>query len=116
MGPNVIMFGWNRPLPGREAISGLHFQEFSEYLSVQKRNGLVESFDTVFLEPHGGSLNGLFLIRGEPAKLTQLTGSHDWVRHQTRAMHHLDGSTSVRGYAGAAIPERMEQWMKEIPK
>lgn len=116
MGTNVLCFGWNRSLPGREMISAQHFQEFVEYLGVQKKSGLVESFDAVFLEPHGGTLNGFILIRGEPAKLTQLTGSADWVRHQTRAMHHLDGSLSVRGYTGAAIPERMEQWSKEIPR
>jgi hypothetical protein len=116
MGSNAIMFSWNRSVPGREQISGQHFQEFVEYLGVQKRNGAVESFDIVLLEPHGGTVNGLFLIRGEPAKLTELTGSPDWVRHQVRAVLHLDGASSVRGFTGAAVAERMEQWMKEIPR
>ena len=116
MGPNVIMFGWNRSLPGREGISGQHFQEFVEYLSVQQKKGLIESFDTVLLEPHGSALNGFFLLRGEPAKLNELTASQEWTRHQVRAVLHLDGATCVRGFTGAAVPERMEQWMKEIPR
>jgi hypothetical protein len=116
MSPNVVMFGWNRSLPGREAMSGQHFQEFLEFLSAQKKSGQVESFDTVFLEPHGGTLNGFFLIRGEPAKLSQLAGSPEWMRHQIRGLLHLDSSTCVRGFTGAAIAERMELWMKEMPK
>lgn len=116
MSDNVIVFGWNRSLPGREMVSAQHFQEFTEYLGTQQRNGLIESFEPVFLEPHGGTLNGLFLIRGEAEKLSQLTGSADWRRHQTRAILHLDGALAVRGFTGAAVAEQMEQWIKEIPR
>lgn len=116
MGPNVILFGWNRSLPGREILSGQHFQEFLEYLAVQKRNGVLESFDTIFLEPHGAGLNGFILLRGEPSKLQELAGSDEWQHHQLRAMLHLDGAATVRGFTGAAIPERMEEWMKLIPR
>ena len=28
MRPNVIFFGWNRPIPGRERMSAEHFQQF----------------------------------------------------------------------------------------
>ena len=116
IGPNVVLFGWNRSLPGRESLSGQHFQEFVEYLSVQKKNGVLESFDTVLLEPHGGALNGFFLLRGDAAKLNALTASPEWSRHQIRAMLHLDGGTTLRGYSGPAVPERMEMWTKEIPR
>jgi hypothetical protein len=116
MSSNVVMFGWNRPLPGREAIGSQHFQEFVEYLSVQQRNGAIESFDTVLLEPHGGTLNGFFLLRGPLAKLQELTSSADWVRHQVRAALHLDGSTVMRGVTGAGVQERMQVWMELIPK
>lgn len=116
MGTNVIMFGWNRSLPGREMVSAQHFQEFQEYLGTQVRSGLIEAVDTVILEPHGGTLNGMILIRGETAKLAQLTASAEWSQHQTRAILHLDGACSVRGFTGAAVGERMEQWIKAIPK
>jgi hypothetical protein len=115
-GPNLVMFGWNRSLPGREPISGQHFQEFVEYLSVQKRNGAIESFEIVLLEPHGGNLNGFFLLFGEPAKLSELTASAEWSRHQLRGVLHLDGATTVRGFTGSAVPERMELWTREIPR
>ncbi|HXC41483.1 MAG TPA: hypothetical protein VN667_21310, partial [Burkholderiales bacterium] len=72
------MSAWNRPLPGREILSAQLFQEFLESLSVQKKNGVIESFDTVLLEPYGGALNGFTVIRGDPSKLQDLTASPEW--------------------------------------
>jgi hypothetical protein len=115
MSTNAVVFAWNRPLPGRETISAKHFQEFSAYLAEQKKKGLVESFDTVLLEPHGGTFNGFILVRGEPAKLAQLADDAEGIRHQVRAGLHLDGFASLRGVTGAAVEERMGLWMKELP-
>lgn len=116
MRSNILMFGWNRSTPGREMVSAQHFQEFVEYLGAQKRSGQIDSFDAVMLEAHGGQLNGFFLIRGAPAKLTELTASTEWTRHQTRAILHLDGSSVVRGITGEAIDEQMKEWVSAIPK
>lgn len=116
MSTSVVFFGWNRSVPGREMVSAQHFQEFVEYLGTQQRGGIVESFDTVFLEAHGGPTNGFFLIRGEGAKLAQLTASDDWLRHQARAILHLEGAMTVRGFTGAAVAQRMDEWVKAIPK
>lgn len=116
MNMNVIVFGWNRSVPGREAVSGQHFQEFTEYLGTQQRNGLIESFEPVLLEPHGGSLNGFILIRGEPQKLARMVDTEDWIRHQARGLLHLDGSSVIRGVAGAGVAQRMSVWMQESGK
>jgi len=116
MSTNVVFFGWNRSVPGREKVSAQHFQEFMEYLGVQQKNGNVESFDTVFLEAHGGQMNGFFLLRGEGSKLAQLTASDEWLRHQTRALLHLENSMTVRGFTGAAVGQQMQQWTELIQK
>jgi hypothetical protein len=116
MSSNVIMFGWNRSLTGREQISGRHFQEFMAYLQAQKAGGKIESFDPVLLEPHGGELNGFFLIRGTAEQLFAMTNSPDWVQHQVRATLHLDGTAMWRGLTGQAVTERMGMWMQAVPK
>jgi hypothetical protein len=113
---NVVMFAWNRSLPGREQLSGQHFQDFVAYLQAQKAQGTIESFDPVLLEPHGLGPHGFFLIRGAPERLQTLTASPDWVEHQVRAMMHLDGPAVMRGVTGAAVGERMALWAKAIPK
>ncbi len=81
MSSNIIFFGWNRPIPGREKLSGAHFQEFAQYLGGLQQSGTIQSFEAVLLDPHGGDLNGFFLIRGEPAKLDAVMASDAWHTH-----------------------------------
>lgn len=115
MKSNTIFFGWNRSIPGRERISAEHFQQFHDYLGKLQQQGTIQSFDAVFLNPHGGDLNGFFLIKGDGAKLADLMSSADWVKHQTRAALHLEGSGAVLGVSADAIPERLKLWTDLIP-
>jgi len=116
MTSNAIVFGWDRSLPGREQLSGKHFQDFVAYLQAQKAAGKIESFDPVLLEPHGGSVNGFFLIRGTSQQIAAIAESPEWIQHQIRAQLHLDGSGSWRAVVGPAVGERMKMWMEAIPK
>ncbi len=105
MGSNVIFFGWNPSIPGRERVSGQHFQEFVQYLGELQQSGGRQSFDTVFLNTHGGDLNGFFLIRGDSAKLDALVSSSEWETHLTRAALHLEGSGAILGVTGELIDD-----------
>ncbi|HEY2928144.1 hypothetical protein [Piscinibacter sp.] len=116
MSSNVILFGFDRPTPGREMLSAQHFQTFTEYLGGLQRKGTIQSFEPVFLDPHGGDLNGFILIRGESQKLDTLIDGDEWRTHVIRAMLHLDKPGVVRGAAGDLIAQRMAIWTKEIPK
>lgn len=115
MNSNTLLFGWNRSLPGREHLSAQHFGEFVDYLGGLVKAGTIDGFDPVFLEPHGGDMNGFFLLRGKAAKLDSLTGSEDWAKHMIRATMHLESAGYVRGHAGEAVMERMQLWTGAIP-
>jgi hypothetical protein len=115
MGSAVILFGWNRSLPGREKVSAAHFDEFVTYLGGLQQRGAIQSFDIIFLDAHGGDLNGFFLIRGETAKLDTLVSSTEWITHTTRASLHLEGLGVIRGVTGEEIMKRMATWTGAIP-
>ena len=115
MGSNLILFGWNRSIPGREKVSAQHFDELIKYLGGLQQKGTIQTFDAVFLDAHGGDLNGFFLIRGESGNLDALVSSTDWITHITRATLHLEGAGVVRGVIGDAIPQRMAVWTGAIP-
>jgi hypothetical protein len=115
MSSNMLLFGWDRPIPGREKMSTEHFGEFVRYLGDLQQKGAIKSFDVVFLDPHGGDLNGFFLIRGESAQLDAMASSPEWVTHRTRAMIHLDGAGVTRGVTGELIQQRMELWTGMLP-
>ncbi len=115
MSTNVVLFGWDHPIPGREGLSAAHFQEFVQYLGGQQQSGAIQSFEAVLLDPHGGDLNGFFLIRAEPAKLDALLASTTWQTHIIRAGLHLAGSGVIRGATGELLMEQMALWSKLIP-
>ena len=115
MGSNALLFGWNRSIPGRERISGAHFEEFVGYLTGLQEAGTIESFDVVFLNNHGGDLNGFFLIRGEHAHLGTMMSSPEWEQHMIRAAMHLEESGAIRGVTGERVAERMALWTASIP-
>ena len=115
MASNAVFFAWNRSIPGREALSAEHFQDFVGYLGDLEKDGTIASWEVVFLDPHGGDLNGFFLLRGEPQKLDALIGSAAWETHMVRATMHLEGCGHVRSASGGAVMERMERWTGLIP-
>jgi hypothetical protein len=110
MGTNLVFLGWNRPVAGREAQAGQLFQETLQYLGGLQQAGTIQSFDTVLLNPHGGDLNGFFLIRGESTKLDALKSSEKWQTFMTRAGMLLEGVGAVRGATGEMVMEWMNRW------
>ena len=115
MASNIMLFGWNRSIPGREKIGAQHFEEFVKYLDALHQTGAIQGFEIVFLDPHGGDLNGFFLIRGDSAELDALISSSEWIAHITRAALHLDGAGVIRGVTGNEVMERMALWTSLIP-
>jgi len=116
MSSNAIVFGWNSPVPGREQLSAKHFQDFMGYLQAQKAAGQIEAFEPVLIEPHGGPVNGFFLIRGTHAQIDTLAGSPEYVQHVIRAQMHVAGLGSLRAVVGSLVAERMGMWTAAIPK
>jgi len=53
--------------------------------------GDIESIEVPVLEPHGGDLGDIILIRGDPQKLAQLRGSEEFSRLNMRAGFSVEG-------------------------
>lgn len=86
-----------------------------QYLGGLQQAGTIQSFEPVFLSPHGGDLNGFILIRGESAKLDALQSNVDWRTYVTRAGLVLEGQGVVRGVTGELVMEWMALFQKAIP-
>jgi hypothetical protein len=115
MSLNALFFGWNRPIPGRERMSAEHFGAFVNYLTGLQQKGVIRSFEPVLLDPHGGDLNGFFLIRGDSDKLDGMISSPAWIEHMTRASIHLEGRGVIRALTGELIQQRMNLWTGMLP-
>ncbi len=114
MADRVIFMGWNRPVAGREKQAMQLFQKATAYYSKLKAEGKIESFESVFLMPHGGDLNGFTLIRGDANKLAGFHDEPTAVELRMEASYCLEGYGVVTGITGEAITNRFPQWLKII--
>ncbi len=112
---NTVMFGWNRAIPGREGMAAELFAHTVNYYTQLKSSGQLESWEPVFLNRHGGDLNGFFLLKGTHEQLDTIMSSDEWVDLTMRAEQYLQGVGVITGYSGSVIPELMNRWTKTIP-
>ena len=113
---NAYIFGWNRPIVGRENVAGELFSSTVAYFEKLQKNGKLESFEPVFLAAHGGDLNGFFYLKGTTANLHWVSQDEEFVDIILRAGHCLEGVGFTPAYRGTQVNEVMARWMKTIPR
>jgi hypothetical protein len=100
-----LFIGWGEVVRGRESEAIELFNETLGYYGRLQEEGTIDSFEPVFLEPHGGDLNGFILIRGEAEKLASLRVSEEFTQLSLRVTLIVDGF----GVVGADLAERMQR-------
>ncbi|HEY5987384.1 MAG TPA: hypothetical protein VIV12_13575 [Streptosporangiaceae bacterium] len=98
-----LFIGFGAPVRGRERQAIKVFNEAIEYYTRLQQQGEIESFESVFLEPHGGDLGGFTLVRGDRDKLASIRTSDEFARLSTRAGLIVEGF----GVIGANLGERI---------
>ena len=88
MATNAIVIGWGPAVRGRE------------HKALQ---GMIESFEPVALEPHGGELEGFLLIRGDSEKLSKLRNSEEFLRLNNRAALIVDNLGVINAFIGEEL-------------
>src|SRR5262249_60948019 len=68
----ALFIRWGGAAAGRERQSVELFVESLKYLSGLVGQGTVKSVEPFFLEPHGGDLDGFFIVRGDQEELSKL--------------------------------------------
>lgn len=103
-----LFIGWGDVVRGRETEALEVFNETLGYYGRLQDEGTIESFEPVFLEPHGGDLNGFILIRGDAEKLASLRVSEEFTHFSLRAGLIVDNF----GVVGADLAERLQRQME----
>jgi uncharacterized OB-fold protein len=105
MADAALFIGWGEIVRGRETEAAETFTETIAYWARLQEEGVIEAFEPVFLEPHGGDLQGFFFLRGDAEKLAILRVDEEFGKVVMRASLIADGV----GVVGAAIGERLER-------
>jgi hypothetical protein len=99
-----LFIGFGPVKAGREQEALQVFLEAQQYNEGLKQRGVVESYETVLLEVHGGELGGFTLLRGTTEKLNHL-------RYEDEEFQSLINRAGLvvsnLGVVGAAIGDRI---------
>ena len=103
-----LFIGWGEVVRGRESEAIELFNETLGFYGRLQEEGTIDSFEPVFLEPHGGDLNGFILIQGDAEKLAALRVSDEFTQFSLRATLVVNGF----GVVGADLAERLQRQME----
>ena len=107
MSDAALFIGWGATAAGRERKAVELFAESLRFLSGLVQQGRVASVEPFFLEPHGGDLEGFFLVRGDIEELNRIRGEDDFQRLAV----HAQLVTANFGVVGAITGERLNRHM-----
>src|SRR5438874_6731927 len=107
MTDSALFIRWGATAGGRERQSVELFAESLRYLTALVQQGRVASVEPFFLEPHGGDLEGFFLVRGDQAELNRIREDESFQRLATRAQVVVQNF----GVVGAITGERLNSHM-----
>jgi hypothetical protein len=103
-----VFIGWGPPVHGREAMGLEVFNEAVEYWGGLQQQGQIESFEVVFLYPHGGDLSGFALLRGSGESLDHIRASDDFNRLIARAGLLVENLGVVSAALGDSLGPQIE--------
>jgi hypothetical protein len=109
-----LFIGWGAVARGREKEATDLFNEILEYYGRLQEDGEIESFEPVFLEPHGGDLGGFVLIRGDAEKLAALRVSDEFTQFSIRAALHVDSFGVVGADLGDRLQRQVQYYVEQI--
>ena len=107
MADSALFIGWGAAAAGRERHAVTLFQESLRFLMQMVQEGRVAAVEPFFLEPHGGDLEGFFLVRGEQAQLAKVRMDDDFQRLAVKAQLLVQNF----GVVGAATGRRLNKHM-----
>jgi hypothetical protein len=108
----VLFIGWGAAIPGREQKGLQVFGEAMQFMTRMQQQGVIESFEPVALEPHGGDLTGFVLVRGDMERLSRLRVEQEFIDLTTRAQLIVTNFGVVLGFIG----ERLNQLFADFGK
>jgi hypothetical protein len=112
MADSALFIGWGTPVRGRETKSSVVFGEAVALWTKLESDGVIESWAAYFLGPHGGDLDGFFLLHGDREKLAGAAASEEMRRVLERAAMVVDRLGLVPALTGAEIEAGMGRFLE----
>jgi hypothetical protein len=111
---SAVLIGWNRVHPSHHGHVDAVTREQLNYWEKAKRAGKIVDFEHVVLVPHGGTLNGFLLVRGDRKELDELLWDDEFLALTSRAQAVTEGLMIVRGVVGEAATQAIHAYNAKL--
>jgi hypothetical protein len=112
MGDSALLIQWGPPTAGRERHAVDLFRDSLEFFMKLVGERRIASVEPFFLEPHGGTVEGFFLIRGEQRELATLRTEDDFRKMSVKAQVIMQNFAVVGAITGKRLNKHMG-WFAE---
>ena len=109
-----LLIRWDRVVPGREQQALTLFGQSLEYYGTLQSSGQIESYEPILLNPTGGALNGVILLRGTADQLDAVKREDRFIDILMRAAHTCEGLGVVDAFLENELQARMARWTQII--
>ena len=116
MGDRALFVGFGAPVRGREERAVEVFGEFVGLCGRLQSEGRIEGMDVALLDPHGGDLNGFFMVHGDDAQCAALMDDEEFRRACIDAMLIVDNFGVVPGRTGEGVGREMAMYSEAVAK
>ena len=103
MSESALFVGWGQPVRGREKRSLDVFNDAVTYYGERVADGTIDSIEPVLLNPHGGDLQGFFLVKGSAAGLATMKASEEFQKLHTRAGMIVEDLGIIDAWVGDGV-------------
>ncbi len=114
MADAALFVGYGQAARARERQAIELFNQALEYFTDLKNQGLVESFEPVLLEPHGGDMRGFILLRGAPDNLNRIRADEQFQQMLARARLVVDNFGVVGAFIGGGLQAQMGIYREQV--
>lgn len=115
MSESALFIAWGPPATGREHKVVEMFEESMHYLSELVGRNEIASAEFFFLEPHGGSPDGFFLVRGDRDNLYRVRTSDEFQRLVTKAQIVFTNLAVIGAITGRRLNKHL-MWHAEAAR
>lgn len=113
MSKAALFIGWGAIIPGREKKAEEVLHESVAYCTRLQQQGVIDSFEAFFLEPHGGELEGFVIVRGDKDSIAKLRLDEEF-QSTIVAVQLVHTKVGVVGaYTGRELQSVAALWSKQ---
>jgi hypothetical protein len=114
MAKGALFIRWGFPTPALAGRANKIFGDAMEYWKDKQKQGMIDSFEPVFLDYYGGDLSGFVLIRGDREKLNKIRMDPEFESRNQRVAMVVPNFGIIDAFIGDELQRRMADYQKQL--